>query len=277
MQNSSLVRIWHAGFSVIRQVWKHRELTLTMAKRDFLDRYAGQVFGMYWGIAHPLLILSVFVFLFGVIFKAKVGGTVSVPFGYTVYLFSGMIPWLCFQEVMNKASLAITANANLVKQVIFPLEVLPVKIVLGSLPGHMVSIGFMTVYAAVAYRFLPWTYVLLPVLVLVEILFAVGVAFFLASFGVFFRDTKDLIQFFTFIGVYLSPIVFLIEWVPGSFRLIIYANPLSHMIWCFQDICYYGRFLHPISWLVFFGTAFLVFFLGARTFVSLKSHFGNHL
>jgi len=268
---------WDAGFSVIRQVWKHRELTLTMAKREFLDRYAGQVLGMYWGIIHPLLILGVFLFLFGIIFKARIGGTVSVPYGYTIYLFSGMIPWLCFQEVMNKGALAVTANANLVKQVIFPLEVLPIKTVLGSLPGLTVSIGFMTVYALAAYHFLPWTYVLLPVLVLMEVLFAVGVVFFLASFGVFFKDTKDLIQFLTFIGIYLSPIVFLVEWVPNAFRPIIYANPLSHMIWCFQDVCYYGRFQHPISWLVFFGMTCLVFFLGARTFMRLKTHFGNHL
>jgi lipopolysaccharide transport system permease protein len=188
-----------------------------------------------------------------------------------------MVPWLTLQEVLNKSPLAVTTNSNLVRQVIFPLEVLPVKVVLGTMPGQLVSILFMMTYAIVSYRFLPWTYVLLPVLLTVGFFLATGAALLLSAVGVFFKDTKEFIQFLTFVGVYLSPIVFLLEWVPKGFRVIIYANPLSHMIWCFQDICYYGRFEHPISWLVFIGLSSLVFVTGARLFTRLKTHFGNYL
>jgi lipopolysaccharide transport system permease protein len=271
------INYWQDSMRILRQVWRHRELTLVMAKREFMDRYAGQVFGVYWGIAHPLLIMGVFLFLFGSIFRARIGGSVDIPFGYTMYLFSGMIPWLTFQEVLNKSPLAVTTNSNLVRQVIFPLEVLPVKVVLGSMPGQLVSILFMMIYAIVSYRFLPWTYLLLPVLLVLEFFLAVGAAFLLSAFGVFLKDTKDFVQFFTFVGIYLSPIVFLLEWVPEGFRPIIHANPLSHMIWCFQDACYFGRIEHPISWMVFIGFSSLVFITGARLFTRLKTQFGNYL
>jgi lipopolysaccharide transport system permease protein len=248
-----------------------------MAKRDFADRYVGQVLGLFWAVGYPLLIMGVFIFIFSVVFKVRVGGTRDVPFGYGVYMLAGLIPWLSFAEVMAKSPVAIIANAELVKQVIFPLEVVPFKVVLGALPAQLVSLGVLVVYTVAVYQFLPWTYLLLPGLLLLQIILATGVAYILAAVGVFIRDTKDFVQVLVFVGLYALPIVYLPEWVPGFLRPILYINPLSYMIWCYQDALYYGRFEHPFAWGIFMVVSIGTFGVGALLFTRLKTYFGNHL
>ena len=269
--------LWQATAETVRHVTKHRELTWAMAKRDFADRYVGQVLGLFWAVGYPLLIMGVFIFIFNVVFKVRVGGTRDLPFGYAVYMLAGLIPWLSFAEVMAKSPVAIIANAQLVKQVIFPLEVVPVKVVLGALPAQFVSLGVLVVYTVAVYQFLPWTYLLLPWLLFLQIILATGVAYILAAVGVFIRDTQDFVQILVFVGLYALPIVYLPEWVPGFLRPILYFNPLSYMIWCYQDAFYYGRFEHPFAWGIFMFVSMGTFGVGALLFTRLKTYFGNHL
>ena len=128
-----LVKGYFQAFTeVISLLTRHRDLTLEMAKRELSDRYAGQVFGMVWAIGHPVFMVCLYVFIFAFVFKQKVGGTVEMPLDYTAYLLSGLVAWMSFQESLIKSCTAITGNAALVKQVVFPLEILPVKVVLAS-------------------------------------------------------------------------------------------------------------------------------------------------
>ena len=105
----------------------------------------------------------------------------------------------------------------------------------------------------------------------------VGVSFFLASIGVFFRDIKDFVQIFSVVGVYLMPTFYLPTLVPSVFRPLLYLNPFSYMIWCFQDLIYFGRLEHRMSWVVFPLISITVFVLGYRVFRKLRPMFGNVL
>jgi hypothetical protein len=153
---------------------RHRELTLHLAKREITDRYLGQVFGSLWAIGHPLVLIGVYVFIFGFVLNLKVGDASRVPFDYTTYLLAGLIPWLSLVESMSKATVAITMNANLVKQIVFPVEVLPVKGVIASLITQAISIALLLIYVLAKYHGLPWTYALLPLLMLFQSLFMIG-------------------------------------------------------------------------------------------------------
>jgi lipopolysaccharide transport system permease protein len=112
-----------------RDLWtlvtKHRVLTLHLARREVTDRYTGQVLGLLWTILHPLTLILVYVFVFRYVFRVTIGGSGALPFDYTTYLLAGVIPWLGFQDALARSSTVMTANANLVKQVIFPVEILP--------------------------------------------------------------------------------------------------------------------------------------------------------
>jgi lipopolysaccharide transport system permease protein len=256
---------------------RHRVLTVELARREIGEHYTGQLFGTFWAIGHPLLLMLVYIFVFAYVFKTRIGGTVDMPLDYTAYMLAGLIPWLAFQESMTKAGTVIVANANLVKQVIFPIEVLPVKGVVATLITQTIFLGLLAVYTLITTHALLWTYLLLPVLFIVQALAMIGVSYLLAAVGTYFRDVKDFVQVFCSVAFFLLPILYLPEAVPAAVRGILYVNPLSYMIWCYQDLLYFGRFAHPWAWIVFSALAFSVFIFGYRVFRKLKVMFGNVL
>lgn len=263
--------------NLIKTYTRHSQLTWEMIKRDITDRYAGQIFGSTWAIGHPLILMAVYAVVFTFIFSIRMGGQTDLPMDYTTYLLSGLIPWMAFQESMNKGATAILLNADLVKQVVFPLEILPVKGVFSSLLTQMVATLFLMTYVGIKFAYLPWTYSLLPLLILFQFLAMMGVSFLLAPVGAYFRDLKDVIQVFCVAGLYAIPIFYLPEWVPGWLKPIFYLNPFSYMVWCYQDACYFGYFAHPWAWPVFITLSLLTFYVGYRTFYRIKTMVGNIL
>jgi lipopolysaccharide transport system permease protein len=256
---------------------RYRELTWAMTKREISDRYAGQAFGLFWALGHPLILMGVYVFIFAVVFKVRIGGTRELPLDYTTYLLSGLIPWLSFQDSMSKGSVVIVSNANLVKQVVFPIEILPVKGVIASFATQLVSILILVIYVLSRHASLPATYSLLPILFFFQILAMIGVSYILSSIGTYFRDLKDFVQVFAVVGVFLMPIFYLPAQVPALFRPLLYLNPFSYMTWCYQDACYFGRIAHPWSWVIFLVGSTGIFYIGYRIFRKLKPLFGNIL
>jgi lipopolysaccharide transport system permease protein len=256
---------------------RHRELTLAMTKRELTDRYAGSALGLLWVIAHPLILMGVYVFIFAVVFRIRVGGTLALPRDYATYLLSGLTVWLVCQESLTRSATAISSQASLVKQVVFPIEILPVRCVLASLPAQLVSMSVLAVYLLVKYQALPWTVALTPVLLLFQMIMLTGLGMILAAVGAYLRDLKDLVQVFALVNMYLMPVVYLPAAVPGLFRPVLYANPFSHMIWCHQDAWYFGRFEHPWAWAVFPLFALLMFAGGYRVFRRMRTYFGNVL
>ena len=250
---------------------RYKELTLTMAKREIADRYVGQTLGLAWSVGHPIFMIGVYVFVFGFVFKVKIGNSASLPLDYTTYILAGLVPWLSMQESIVKSCTVITSNSSLVKQVVFPLEILPAKSVLASLVPQMVSFALLLVYVVATSGGLWLTYALLPLVFLFQILLMTGLAFSLATVGAYFRDLKDVAQLFSVCSIYLLPIFYLPTMVPDIFKPLIYLNPFSYMIWCYQDAIYFGRIAHPIAWVVFPLLSVTTFIVGYRLFRKLKN------
>lgn len=269
--------VWLTPRQIVTLLVKHRRLTWEMAKREVSDRYAGQILGPLWAVGHPLLLMGVYLFMFGFVFKVRIGGTPDMPLDYTVYALSGLIPWMALQEAVNKGAVAVSSNASLVKQVVFPVEVLPMKSVVAVLPAQLVSTVVLLLYVLLTHGSFPVTYALLPALMFFQILAMMGVALILAAIGVFFRDLKDLILVLTVIGVYLLPVFYLPSMVPQVFRPLLYLNPGSYVLWCFQDALYFGRFEHPWAWGVTIPVSLLLFYVGFNVFYRLKLMFANVL
>jgi lipopolysaccharide transport system permease protein len=268
---------FQAFTEVVSLLTRHRDLTFEMAKRELSDRYAGQAFGLLWAIGHPMFMIGLYVFIFAFVFKQKVGGTIEMPLDYTAYLLSGLVAWLSFQESMVKSCSAITGNAALVKQVVFPLEILPVKGVLASLFPQLVSLVLLITYVLLTNGSLHATYFLLPVLIALQLMAMIGVAFILSTIGAYFRDIKDFVQLFAIAGMYLMPIFYLPTWVPELFKPILYLNPFSYLVWCYQDVLYFGRFEHPWAWAFIITASISTFTVGYRIFRKLKPGLGNML
>jgi lipopolysaccharide transport system permease protein len=254
---------------------KYRTLTIEMAKREIMERYSGQLFGVLWAFGHPLALMIVYAFVFGFVFKVNIGGTPGMPLDYTTYLLSGFIPWLAIQDTMSKSSTLITSNANLVKQFVFPTEILPMKGVIATLLTECVFLVLLVMYVVISNHYLAWTYILLPVVVLLQGFAMIGISYVLSAVGVYIRDVKDFVQVFATAGVYLIPAFYLPDFVPALFRPLLYLNPFSYLIWCYQDALYFGRFEHWWAWIIWTILGLGIFIVGYRFFRKLKPTFGN--
>tara|TARA_R100001039_G_C1842930_1_gene103603 strand:+ start:1214 stop:2026 length:813 start_codon:yes stop_codon:yes gene_type:complete len=259
-----------------QSLYKNKRLIAEMAKRDISDRYAGQILGIFWAIAHPVIMIAAYVFLFAVVFRAKTEGVVDVPGDHTLYMLSGLIPWLVVADVLGRSSALISSQASLVKQVVFPVEVLPVKMVLATLPTFVIGLAGILIYAAVVDR-ISASMILFLVAALPLYLFLFGCAFLLSAVGIFLRDVKELTQLYTMIGLFIAPIFYFIDWVPEKIRLILYANPLTFYIEAFHDAAYYGEIRSWLVWCVVFVLSLIMLSIGMAVFARLKPHFGSYL
>jgi lipopolysaccharide transport system permease protein len=248
-----------------------------MVRGDLTGRYRGQFLGSVWIIAHPLVLTIIYLFLFGVVLSQRIGGTRELPLDYTAYILSGLVPWLTFQASMNTSVVSITANSKLVKQFIFPIEILPIRDVVSSLVTWLVGVSVTLIYVVLSQKVVMATWALLPLVFGMQCVAMIGVAFTLSAVAVFFKDIKDFVQLFCVIAIFLLPIVFLPGWVPPIFRPILWINPFTYMIWVYQDVMYFGRIEHPFAWFVFFAWSVLAFAAGFRLFKRTKPLFGNLL
>lgn len=266
-----------AGRELIGILQRHRQLTWEMTRRELADRYLGQVLGTLWAFVHPAILIGVYIFVFVVVFAVKMGGSYELPLDYTTYMLAGVIPWLTCSETMSKGAVVLVGNANLVKQVVFPLEVLPVKSVLSSFITQFISTALLLCYVFMYLHTAYWTMLLLPMLFLFQVMGLIGLSCILSSVGAYFRDLKDFVQILNVIGIYLMPVVYMPTMVPRLFRPLLYLNPFSYMVWCYQDAIYFGRFEHPLAWLVFPALSLGTFVMGYRLFRQLKLMLGNVL
>ncbi len=226
---------------IARSLLANRELILAMTKREVAGRYRGSMFGILWSFFNPVLMLAVYTFVFSVVFKARWGGGGESKTEFAVVLFAGMIVFALFSECINRAPGLILANANYVKKVVFPLEILPL-VSLGSALFHAaVSLSVWMLFYAAINASLHWTVLLLPLVLLPLVLFTMGLSWLLASLGVYLRDVAQTIGIFTTILMFLSPVFFPVASLPEQYRPFIYANPLTFIIEQTRDVLIWGR------------------------------------
>jgi lipopolysaccharide transport system permease protein len=266
-----------AIFTGAAVVARNFSLASQLAHRDLAARYKGQIVGAVWMVAHPMLLMLIYLFIFGVVFKQKLGGSYDLPRDYTTYILSGLVPWLACVPAFSTTCYSVLGSANLVKQFHFDTAALPLREVVSTFYFWGVGLAFITIYNLAVERSLPWTYILLPVLLLLTFLLVAGLGWIFAAVTVFFRDLKDIIQVLMTMFVYILPIVYLPQWTPPIFQQVITFNPFSYMIWTFQDVFYFGRIAHPGAWIVFPIFALLSFALGHRVFKGFRPYFGNAL
>lgn len=259
---------------------RHRVLLKEAARQDIADKYAGQMLGILWAFIHPVLIMLVFLFLFAFALGMRIPESAQITQGwggYVMYLLAGMVPWISLQEIMGRSVAAITSSSNLVKQVIFPLEVLPAKMLLSALLTQCISLGVYFTFGIILYGLPHATVLLLPWLVVVQLVGGLGIALLFSAIAPFFRDLKDVIQFLSLILMYSMPIFFTLQMVPEWVRIILMFNPFLHMIECWHDALYWGAITSPLSWVIYPLFSIFLFAVGARTFIALKGMFGNVL
>jgi lipopolysaccharide transport system permease protein len=262
---------------VFSSLVKNRLLLIEMTRRDVTDRYAGNILGSAWAVVHPLAMILIFVFIFSVVFRVKAQIIGGVPADHTAYMIGGLIPWLVAADILSRGPGIITSHAALVKQVVFPIEVLPVKVVLASLPTLVIGTLGLLGYMFFTYGTLSPAFLLYPVAALILYIFLIGAAFALSAAGVFLRDIKDFIQLFVMVGLYAAPIFYYMDWLPEAARPFIYLNPFTTFIECFHDAAYYGGIRDYGLWAGGLGWSIASLLTGVVLFHRSKHQFGSFI
>jgi lipopolysaccharide transport system permease protein len=262
---------------VITTVTTRRELVGEMARRDMGSAHVGHSFGEKWIYIHPILIALVFFVIFGFVLGTRINLPKDFPGDYSAYILTGLLPWLMVQAGLSRSTGALSGNANLVKQVVFPIEVLPAASVIASAIPYVPAFILVVAYGFFASGSIPWTLVMLPLVFLMHAALSIGIAYALAALTVFVRDLREFVNVFCLIAMYITPAVYLEEWVPGPLQPLLYFNPFSYLIWVYQDTLFYGSFKHPFAWVVLACMAILSLAGGYRLFKKLKPFYGNVL
>jgi lipopolysaccharide transport system permease protein len=228
--------------AVWRPLWQlpqRFDLIISLTKRELAARYRGSVLGIVWALLTPVVMIAIFTIIFAGIFKAKFGAN-SSQWDYALYLFCGLLPWNAFQESLQLSASTIVAHANLVKRVVFPLETLPVSLSLAAVANQMFGTITLVVATAVLRHELHVTILFLPLLLIPQLIATVGIAWLVASLGVFVRDIVQGISLLLMAWMYLTPIIYPESLVPERYRTIVNLNPFTPLVRNYRRIILEG-------------------------------------
>lgn len=221
--------------SNLKQLVEYRELLRTLVSKDIRSRYKGSVLGFAWNFAIPLLQLLVFWILFGIIVRVEPPG----DYPFALFLFTGLLPWNFHANSMMSGSMSIVGNANLVKKIYFPLQVLPITVVFSQFISLLLGMVVLAVVVLV-FGILPSPYLLLLVLPFaVQIVFSAGLAYLFACTNVFYRDVEHILGILTMAWMYVTPILYPISFVADKAdwaETMIRLNPMTGIITAYQGI-----------------------------------------
>jgi lipopolysaccharide transport system permease protein len=186
--------------------------------------------------------LTIYTFVFSVVFKARWGDGGESRFEFALILFAGLIVINLFSECVTRAPSLIVGNVNYVKKVVFPLEILPLITMGAALFHSIVSLGVLLVFYVLVSASLHWTIIFAPLIILPLLLMTLGFSWFLASFGVFVRDVAQTIGLLVTVMMFLSPIFYPVSSLPEKYQAIIYMNPLTFIIEQMRDVLIWGKF-----------------------------------
>ncbi len=261
-----------------RSARRHQDLVLGLTRRELFAPFAGSGFGVAWSLFHPLLQMLVYLAVFSWIFAIRFGEESTAVLDYPTYVLSGLVPWTTWATVLAAGCSAVIGSGHLVKQADFPTEVLPLRTVLAALVPHLVCLVVILLWVGLRHGMVLWTWSLLPVVLLLQTVAMLGVAYGLAALCVFVRDVKELVTVFCMLGVFLTPAFYTPEMqlsMPAAARWALIANPFTHFVNVYRDVLFWGRIESPWSWAVVTVIALVAAGTSFRAFERLKVFFGN--
>ena len=254
---------------------RNARLIWELCKRDVSGRYRGSMGGMFWAFLNPLLMLAIYSFVFGYIFKSRWTAVESGNVNFAIILFIGLIISNFFSECLNRAPVLITSNPNYVKKVIFPLETLS-WVTVGTGLFHALISSIVLVVALVATGTpVSLAAVLFPVLLLVFLPMVAGVTWLFSALGVYFRDTQQIMQVLTTSLVFLAPIFYPRSSLPEQYRWLLSLNPLTFVVETARDLILWGRLPDPVDALTYTLASLLVGWLGWLVFNATRKGFAD--
>lgn len=263
-----------------QELWQNRKLIWKLAKNDFKTRYAGSTMGRVWAFIQPVVTVVMYYFVFGVIFPARaqlVANGIEAP--YVIWLTAGLVPWFYFSEALGNGTSALMEYNYLVKQVVFKISILPIIKVIAATFVHVAFAGILLVLYF-CYGFAPSIYLLqLVYFSFCMFVLVLAISYATCAIVVFFKDLTQIIQIILQVGMWATPILWDLTYLPEKYRIFFKLNPVYYIVngyrsalfeqqWFWED--FYSTMYFWIATVVIFG-------IGTLIFKRLKVHFADVL
>lgn len=259
-----------------RSIFGHRRLLATLVRREIQMRYRGSVGEMLWAILNPLLLMGTYVFVFGFVLKARFPGDTSST-GYLLSFLAGLVPWLGINEAVARSPWVLVENRNIVKKLVFPLELLPLTPLFAGLVNQTVAFTLLMIGFVSSKGIPPGTLLWLPALILLQIMLVAGINWMLAATGVFLRDLGQAIGFLLTLVFFLTPICYPESALPAGFSDILSKNPVYFLVTSYRQILLQGQAPDLIPFVAHLSFAATCLWLGYAWFERLRPEFVDAL
>lgn len=268
---------FRGAFSLLAALFTQTELMTALIKRDILTRYRGSLMGLLWSFINPLVLLATYFVVFTFFFKMNWGPDMQWTGAGILMLFSGLLPFNFFSEVISKSPLLIVQSPNYVKKVAFPVQLLP-AVATGSALFHLLISHTLLLLALLFFRRgLPptvgWLLLLWPPMVL----FTLACSLLLAALGVFLRDLHQSIGLLLNVLFFMTPVFYPASIVPEAWQIVLYLNPVAFLVIQIREVCLYGQ---PPAWgplLLFTAGSAALLVLAAGWFARVRRRFADVL
>jgi lipopolysaccharide transport system permease protein len=252
-------------------VFQYRELIRNLVFKDLKLKYRDSTFGFLWSLANPLLVISVYSFVFGHLLPVGVER-------FTYFLMVGILAWNFFAQSLMMSTGSILENGNLIRKVAVPMEVFPVATVLFNLAQYLLALVVLFPLAFIFFGVLPsWSWLAFFPLLALYVLFTLGACFAVATATVFYRDVRHFTEILLMLLFWLTPIIYDIRTITPELQSVIYLNPISFFTLGYQKALFYNIFPSFQDIAVLTMLTVLMIVVGYVPFVRLKARFAEEV
>lgn len=264
------------GRLFIRNLIERRNLLYQLVRRDFEQRFVGSSGGWLWGMIHPLVQLATWLVVFQWFLHTKLPPN-SVTQHYSLFLFCGFLPWMLFQETVQRSASSLLEHSNLITKTVFPAEIVPISIFLSSLLNHLMALGLVIgIVGFYVGHFSLWM-LSLPVYMVLIGFFAVGIGWIVASLQVYLRDTAQALSVILTVWFWMTPIMIDEQQFPAALRFLPKINPLAFIVRAYRERLLSFRFPDPAEFGLITLYSLTAFVIGGFFFRHLKRGFADVL
>ena len=249
-----------------KEIYHFRYMLNTLVKQDINGRYKGSFLGFLWTLLNPLLMLLVYSIVFQYVFKTGIKN-------YPIYLFICLMPWNSFSNAIFTGTTCVSSNASILKKVYFPREVLPLYIVISNTIQYFFSFAIILIALLVSGVGLSWYVLLVPVIVLVQAIFSLGIILFLSSVNVYVRDVQYMMNPIMMIWMYACPILYNLDMVPQKYLALYRLNPMVPIMEAYQKLLYSKTMFDVSAIFHVFLISIIVLVIGYLVFNKLQKRF----
>jgi len=256
-----------APTAMVAKAIGHGRILISSTRYELAKRYSGSLFGKSWLALQPAILLAIYLFVYLVIFRMKFPG--YSQWDYVLFVFCGLIPYIGFSEALNAGCVSIRQNMHLVNNIMMPVELLPVRSVLLSMVGQLISMGFLLLLVLPTRGpgiQLCW----LPMLFVLQFIWLFGITWILSAVGVLLPDVSYFVNFATVFLMFVSPIGFKPDMVPVHFRFMIYLNPVHYMVQLYRDAVTENTMPAALDLGIYTAICLVCFALGSVVFYRFK-------